>query len=154
VSTDKFPLRVIPDKVASLASKGGGDYVFNAAKKTWLDVFAKTLDKAKAFEESGLDPRALSRCPYMKNEIAMINQAAMYSSRSKVSLGTHHRIMAKVETTMDDSTDARTKASYANVLARMSGDALRAAGEMNPDVSLQNNQAIQVVLNMGSPSVE
>lgn len=133
-----------PNSTAGLAP-----YEFTSKHIKCLEVFTKTLDEKLACAESGLTIQQIQRNEYMQNEINLIQEAASYKHRIKSAVGTHQRIMAKVEKAFDDTSDSKAKAGLASTLAKMSDTSLKVEGEFNDRSDVNAGAGIEIVLNIG-----
>jgi hypothetical protein len=129
-------------------------YAFTASQHQFLQTYAETLDVNRACEVSGLKPHQVRKNPYIQAELDRLRECALYKHRATATVGNHHRLMAKFEQTMDKTGDARVKQGYAGVLARMSTDAMKAAGEMAGDDGAATVMGFQLVINIGGQETQ
>ena len=128
----------------------GDFYLFNPKELKFLEEFAKDLDPVRACKEVGYKDPEQSAKDMLAKEPIKVECKAIYDARFKAlrltqeqAAAKHLNLMEKIERDYDTS-DAETKAKFANALSRFSGDWLRAAGLFGKE----NKQTPNVVINL------
>lgn len=128
----------------------GDFYLFNPKELKFLEEFAKDLNPVRACKELGYKDPEQAANRFLSVEQIKVECKAIYDARFKAlrltqeqAAAKHLNLMEKIERDYDSS-DAETKAKFANALSRFSGDYLRAAGLFGKE----NKQTPNVVINL------
>lgn len=128
----------------------GDFYVFKQKEMQFLEEFAKDLNPVRACRDIGYTEPEQAAERLLKNEAIKVECKAIYDARFKAlrmtqeqAAAKHIMLMEKIERDYDSS-EPDVKARFANAMAKLSGDYLRAAGLFGKE----NKQAPNVVINL------
>ncbi|MBO7712667.1 MAG: hypothetical protein J6S85_03805 [Methanobrevibacter sp.] len=128
----------------------GDFYVFKYKELKFLEEFAKDLDPVRACRDVGYAEPEQAAKRLLSNEAIKVECKAIYDARFKAlrmtqeqAAAKHLMLMEKIESDYDHS-QPEVKARFANAMAKLSGDYLRAAGLFGKE----NKQTPNVVINL------
>lgn len=128
----------------------GDFYYFKNKELQFLEEFAKDLDAVRACRDIGYSEPEQAAERLLQKEPIKVECKAIYDARFKAlrmtqeqAAAKHMMLMEKIEKDYDDSTP-EVKARFANAMAKLSGDYLRAAGLFGKE----NKQTPNVVINL------
>ena len=128
----------------------GDFYLFKYKELKFLEEFAKDLDPVRACRDVGYADPEQAANRLLKNEAVKVECKAIYEARFKAlrmtqeqAAAKHLMLMEKIESDYDHS-QPEVKARFANAMAKLSGDYLRAAGLFGKE----NKQTPNVVINL------
>lgn len=128
----------------------GDFYLFKSKELKFLEEFAKDLDPVRACRDMGYNEPEQAAKRFLDIEAIKVECKAIYDARFKAlrltqeqAAAKHLMLMEKIEKDYDDS-EPETKARFANAMAKLSGDYLRAAGLFGKE----SKQTPNVVINL------
>lgn len=128
----------------------GDFYFFKQKEIQFLEEFAKDLNPVRACKDMGYAEPEQAAERFLNIEPIKVECKAIYDARFKAlrltqeqAAAKHLMLMDKIEKDYDDS-EPEVKARFANAMAKLSGDYLRAAGLFGKE----NKQAPNVVINL------
>lgn len=128
----------------------GDFYFFKKKELDFLEEFAKDLDPVRACRDIGYTDPEQAAQRFLDKEPIKVECKAIYDARFKAlrltqeqAAAKHLMLMEKIESDYDHS-EPEIKARFANAMAKLSGDYLRAAGLFGKE----SKQTPNVVINL------
>jgi len=153
---EKVPVRKIPESVPKRGGASSDSYIFSQQQLVFFKHYSEHLDQDNALKEAGVPNNKRSEFlnnPYVENEMIQINRSASFQYRmnAKFTAGKHMELMDEFHEVYRTE-KGPTKAMFANTLAKMSSDALKATGQM--DRKDQEGVSVTVNIDIGGDDMK